>query len=101
MIKISFEKRKKKKVRFSEYSKKALTAIITMWFFGAIFGCVAVAIQIYQKQQVINLSDVLMYIGTPMTGGVVAYMIKSATENVPKIKFGMCNDINNENEDII
>lgn len=79
---------KKKKATFKEFSKKALTAIIILWFVGAAFGIATVCVQLYRGTEYISLSDVLLYIGAPMTGGVIAYMIKSATENKQKIKQG-------------
>ena len=36
----------------------------------------------------VNLSDLLLYIGAPMTGGIVTYLLKSAYENKEKIKSG-------------
>lgn len=85
MIKVCFEKKNK---NFKEFSKKAITAMIVIWFVGAVFGVGVVAYQLWRGDSLISLSDVLMYIGAPMTGGIVAYMIKSAMENVPKIKKG-------------
>lgn len=38
--------------------------------------------------EVVPLSDYLMYIGAPMTGGIVSYMLKSAFENREKIRRG-------------
>lgn len=87
MIKISFEKRKNKKQTFAEFSKKALTAMIVIWFVGALFGLFVVSLQLY-RQEMVSLSDLFMYIGAPMTGGIIAYMIKSAQENKEKIKKG-------------
>lgn len=101
MIKIHFEKKAKKKTTFKEFSKRALTAIIICWFIGAVFGIAAVCIQITRGAEYTNLSDVLLYIGAPMTGGVIAYMIKSAAENVPKIKKGNDKENGESEEDII
>ena len=36
----------------------------------------------------VPLADYLMYIGAPMTGGIVSYMLKSAFENREKIRRG-------------
>ena len=88
MIKISFEKKSKRKGGFVEFSKKALSAMIILWFLGALLGFIVVGVQLYRSDTMINLSDVLLYIGGPMTGGIVAYMIKSAQENREKIKRG-------------
>ena len=86
MIKISFEKKKTKKKRFKEFSKKALAVMIFLWFFGALFAFAVVAVQIVRGDLTVNLSDLLLYISTPMTGGILGYMLKSAVENREKIK---------------
>lgn len=75
---------KKKKKR--EYSKIALTAMIVLWFIGAVFGMAVVVWQLITAAYAVNIGDVLMYIGAPMTGGIVGYLVKSAVENREKIK---------------
>ncbi len=85
MIHISFDKKKKSKPTMKEFSKKALTSMIVIWFAGALFGFFVVSLQLY-RYEIVSLSDLLMYIGAPMTGGIIAYMIKSAQENKEKIK---------------
>lgn len=95
------KKKTKKKATFKEFSKKALTAIIIMWFVGAIFGIITVCIQLHKGAEYASISDVLLYIGAPMTGGLIAYMIKSAAENVPKIKKGTANETAESEEDIV
>lgn len=79
-------KRVKKKPK--EFSKKALGAMVILWFVGALFGFFVVTVQIVRGDITISLGDVLIYIGAPMTGGIVSYMIKSAAENKEKIKGG-------------
>ena len=74
----------KKKNR--EYSKRALTAMIVLWFVGAVFGMAVVVWQLVTAAYTVNIGDVLMYIGAPMTGGIVGYLVKSAVENREKIK---------------
>lgn len=76
------EKVKKKR----EYSKAALAAMIVLWFVGAFFGMAVVVWQLLTAAYTVNIGDVLMYIGGPMTGGIVSYMVKSAVENREKIK---------------
>lgn len=76
------EKPKKKR----EYSKAAITAMIVLWFVGAVFGMAVVVWQLVTAAYTVNISDVLLYIGAPMTGGIVGYLAKSATENKEKIK---------------
>lgn len=82
MIKISFIKRKK---NFTRFSKKCLAAMIILWFIGAAFGFAVVTVQTVRGDMTISLNDVLLYIGAPMTGGVVSYMIKSAIEDNKKV----------------
>ena len=74
----------KKKKR--EYSKAAITAMIVLWFVGAVFGMAVVVWQLVTAAYTVNIGDVLMYIGGPMTGGIVGYLVKSAIENKEKIK---------------
>ena len=74
----------KKKKR--EYSKAAITAMIVLWFVGAVFGMAVVVWQLVTAAYTVNIGDVLMYIGAPMTGGIVGYLVKSAVENKEKIK---------------
>lgn len=76
---IRIEKSEKKK-SMQSFSKRALLAMILLWFFGALFGFAAVSLQLWRGDMAVALSDVLLYIGAPMTGGIVSYMIKSAWE---------------------
>ena len=81
MFKIVFEKKNKP---FKQFSKKCLGAMIVLWFIGALFGFAVVSIQAVRGDMTVNLADLLMYIGAPMTGGIVSYMIKSALEDKTK-----------------
>lgn len=62
-----------------------LTAMTAFWFLGAILGC-RIAWDAAEAGDTTALSPVLLYIGAPMSGGVVSYMIKSAGENKEKIR---------------
>ncbi len=81
---VTEESTKPKKKR--EYSKAAITAMIVLWFVGAVFGMAVVIWQLITAAYTVNIGDVLMYIGAPMTGGIVGYLVKSAVENREKIK---------------
>ena len=78
----------------TEYSKRVLDRMIGLWFAGAAFGAVVVAAEIVATfaggggytSVVVHLPDLLMYIGAPITGGIVSYLIKSAMENREKIR---------------
>lgn len=83
MLEIKFSKKERSK---KEFSKKAIISMTFLWFFGALFAFFVVAYQLFRGDMTVALSDLLLYIGAPMTGGIVSYMIKSATENKEKIK---------------
>ena len=89
MRKTQFAKPKaKKKKKLAEFSKRTIVALIVMWFVGALIGIAVVAIQTVRGDYNVSLSDLLLYIGAPVTGGIVAYLLKSAYENKEKIRRG-------------
>ena len=77
---------KKRKRNLKEYSKRVLAAIIVLWFIGAIYGMIFGIVQMVICPEVASISDLLVYIGAPMSCGVVSYLIKSALENKTKIQ---------------
>lgn len=84
----------KKKNRLKEYSKKAIAAMIILWFIVAVFGMIVAIYQLshsYSPENV-TLDSLFNYVGVPMTGGVVMYLLKSAVENKQKIKKNKPND---------
>ena len=90
-MKIVFEGRHaagKKRRTLAECSKRVVAALIIVWFAGVLLGTAVVAVQTLRGDMTVNLSDLLLYIGTPMTGGIVTYLLKSAYENKEKIKSG-------------
>ena len=82
-MKIIFERKPKKAKKFVQFSKRCLAAMIVLWFVGALFGFAVCAVQLYRGETV-SIGEVLNYIGMPMTGGVLGYMIKSAWEKQGK-----------------
>lgn len=74
--------------KFVEFSKRALLAMIALWFVGAAVMFVVVLVQLIRGDYMVNTGDLTMYISAPMTGGILGYMLKSATENREKIKGG-------------
>lgn len=72
------------KKQFKQFSKRCIGAMIVLWFIGAVFGFCVVAVQLIRGDMTVSLGDVLAYIGAPMTGGIVSYMIKSALEDKRK-----------------
>ena len=79
-------KPKQTRSRTQEYSKRVLGAMILLWFAGALFGAAVVVVQVLGDAYTTDLSSLLSYIGLPMGGGIVSYLIKSALENREKIK---------------
>ena len=78
-----------------EYSKKIINLMIVLWFIGAAFGAIIIAVEIiatlalvegFSMAITIHLPEWLAYIGAPITGGVMGYLIKSAMENKEKIR---------------
>ena len=69
-----------------EFSKKVLCAVILVWFFGVILGSGVVVWQLLHGSYGVSLDALLAYIGTPMSGGLIGYLIKSAYENREKIR---------------
>lgn len=75
------------KKKLQEYSKRVLAALIIIWFAVAIFGVIVIAYQLLcMPEYGVNLDGLFTYVGYPMTGGIVTYLIKSAVENRQKIK---------------
>lgn len=81
----------------TEYSKKVLHLMIVLWFIGAAFGAVVVSVELIATLVMANtgavpptvhLPELLVYIGAPVGGGVLGYLLKSAFENREKIKKG-------------
>lgn len=74
-----------------EYSKKIINLMIVLWFIGAAFGAAVIVVELIAALldpgfMTIHLSEWLAYIGAPITGGIVGYLIKSAMENKEKIR---------------
>ena len=86
MIQIQFSKKQQTKKRLQAFSKKALAAMILLWFIGAGVVMAVVIAQAVRGDLTVNTTDLTTYICTPMTGGVLGYMLKSAVENKEKIK---------------
>ena len=62
--------------------------MIVLWFAVALFG---IGVNIYQlghteTPETVMIDSLYGYVGLPMTGGIIGYLIKSAMENKEKIK---------------
>lgn len=80
-------KKSKNKLKvWREYSKRVLMAMIALWFVVAVFGMLIIAYQLFTTPEYVSIDGLYSYVGVPMTGGIVSYLIKSAIENKQKIK---------------
>lgn len=68
------------------YSKRVISAIIILWFVVALFGIAVITYQIIVSPEYASLDGLFGYVGIPMSGGIVTYLIKSALENRKKIE---------------
>lgn len=89
-----------------KYSKQVIRAMIGLWFAGAAFGAVVVIAELvatfisfdsYAAMVSVHLPDLLLYIGGPVGGGVVTYLLKSAFENKAKIEQNYIPDYDQDN----
>ncbi len=78
--------KKRRATKLKEFSKKVILALTGAWFLGLAVGILVVTVQLFRNDCTVGISDLLMYIGAPMTGGIVSYMLKSAFENKEKIR---------------
>lgn len=90
-----------------EYSKKIIRLMIALWFAGAAFGAAVIIVELvgvffgtdsYSLGLNVHLPELLNYIGMPVGGGIVGYLLKSAFENREKIKQNYISE-NNKNID--
>ena len=79
--------------RTREYSKRLLTGLVIAWFAGLAYGMVFCLLQWRVTPDNTSIAELLMYIGAPMSCGVVGYLIKSAMENRIKLQK---NDLDND-----
>lgn len=78
-----------------QYSKRIIKQMIFLWFAGAVFGSAVIVVEIitaivgangYSAAITIHLPELLTYIGMPVGGGILGYLLKSAFENKEKIR---------------
>ena len=83
-----------------EFSKKVIVCLTLAWFVGLVTALSVIVCELVTTGQTTALSDTLLYIGAPMTGGVLGYLVKSAVENREKIR-GSAEDEENESNGAI
>lgn len=102
------KKRKSNRKKLQEYSKRVLAMMVALWFITAVFGAAVIVYQVlntsYEYGSYVSLDGLFNFVGLPVGGGIVSYLIKSAVENKQKIKNGTqseCGDICMESEENI
>ena len=85
--------------KLMEYSKKVIRFMIVLWFIVAIFGMAVTVYQLIFTPEYVNTDGLYNFVGIPMVGGVVSYLIKSAVENKQKIK-NDSEEESDENEEV-
>ncbi len=88
-----------KKRSMREYSKKIIAAMILLWFIVAIFGISLTTYQAITVPEYINAEGLYNFVGYPMTGGIIGYLIKSAVENKQKIKNASDSSLSDDSEE--
>lgn len=72
-----------------EYAKKIVRLMIVLWFIGAVFGAVVIVIEMIlllldgekYSEITVHLPELLNYIGLPVSGSIVGYLLKFAFLN--------------------
>ena len=79
-VKVNTKKKKR------NYSKTIITMMIILWFIVALFGMVIIVINMVKGTYLSGLEGLFNYVGMPMTGGILGYLISKSVENREKIK---------------
>ncbi len=85
------------KLNLKGTSDKIVWRMIQVWFGGVIFGGAVILAEVIAAMVVafagngyasvtVHLSEYLMYIGAPVSGGIVTALVKNALENREKIR---------------
>ncbi len=70
-----------------EFSKKVIIAFAVVWFIAAAWAMTLVTLQTFIGGGMFpDIAGVLIYVGAPMTAGLVGYFIKAGAENVKRIE---------------
>lgn len=76
---------------FQEFSKCVITTMVIIWFLVALLGIAVTIYQLLNAPEYVSIESLYNYIGLPMTGGIIGYLLKSAVENHQKVKTSVDN----------
>ena len=67
--------------KWARRSDTVLMLMLILWFIGAIWGMTIVTVQVFRDSYSIDIGSVLTYIGAPVSGYIITWLIKNLTEN--------------------
>ena len=92
--------KKKKRKTEKQYSKRIIKAMTALWFITAAFAMIIIVIQLFVSPENVSLEGLFTFVGAPVSGGIISYLIKSAIETKTKIKNNPGFNDNEESEEI-
>lgn len=69
-----------------QYSKRLITALLVGWGIGAVVGAVYEFLRLIVSPETADMSALYIYLATPLTCGIPAYLIPNCFLNKEKIK---------------
>lgn len=103
MKKVSKKKpnHKKKRNHLKEFSKVIITIIIFIWIIVMIYGLALNSYFAITSPEQVEMAPYYEFIGIPITGGILGYLIKAATENKQKIKNNKTKTLTDNNDETV
>lgn len=92
---------KKKRNHLKEFSKIIITIIIFIWLVVMVYGLVLNSYFAITSPEQVEMAPYYEFIGIPITGGILGYLIKAATENKQKIKNNKTKTLIDNNDEAI
>lgn len=69
-----------------QYSKRLITALLVGWGIGAVIGAVYEFLRLVASPETADMSALYVYLATPLTCGIPAYLIPNIFLNREKVK---------------
>ena len=69
-----------------QYSKRLITALLVGWGIGAVIGAVYEFLRLIASPETADMSALYIYLATPLTCGIPAYLIPNIFLNREKVK---------------
>lgn len=78
-----------------QYSKRLITALLVGWALGAVIGAVYEFLRLIASPETADMSALYIYLATPLTCGIPAYLIPNIFLNREKVKQNYIPDYDN------